>query len=285
MLSDSPIEALARATPLTLSEFLEEYLYQLFETRWSRGEGRQVLLGVADRFGWMRSQLAGPWRVLRNWERLEPDKRRAPCPISWLRALAVSAIAWHWERVALCLLLFFFGLLRPAEMCGLKRVDCLLRHEHRMGDFLLVRIAEPKSRWAAGHQQYVRIDAVAPLAWLESQLTPLGMSAPLWPGTPSTFSSRLAALSKATLGDASLVLPSGLRTGGATFAFQSSGEDLQRLLWKGRWRDVRMLGIYIQELGAAMVRMRLGAQEEAMVSELEGLYTSLFEEEFFGEEV
>ena len=60
---------------------------------------------------------------------------------------------------------------------------------------------------------------------------------------------------------------------------------MQRLLWKGRWRDVRMLGIYIQELGAAMVRMRLGAQEEAMVSELEGLYASLFEVEFFGEEV
>ena len=285
LLSDSSIEVLARGTPLTLSEFLEEYLYQLFEMRWSRGEGRQVLLGVADRFGWMRSQLAGPWRVLRNWERLEPDKRRSPCPISWLRALAVSAIAWHWESVALCLLLGFFGLLRPAEMCGLKRVDCLLRHEHRMGDFLLVRIAEPKSRWASGHQQYVRIDALAPLAWLEAQLAMLEMSAPLWPGRPSTFSSRLAALSKATLGNASLVLPSGLRTGGATFVFQSSGEDLPRLLWKGRWRDVRMLGIYIQELGAAMIRMRLEAPAEALVLELEDLYKPLFEAEVFEKEV
>ena len=76
-----------------------------------------------------------------------------------------------------------------------------------------------------------------------------------------------------------LVLPSGLRTGGATFAFQSSGEDLPRLLWKGRWRDVRMLGIYVQELGAAMIRMRLGAAEEELISELEGLYGPLFEAE------
>ena len=107
------VEKIARASPLRLSEHLEEYLYQPFEMRWSRGEARQCLLATADHHSWMRSQLSGPWRVLRNWERLEPDKHRLPVPVLWLKALAVTAATWDWLRVALILLLSFFWLLRP----------------------------------------------------------------------------------------------------------------------------------------------------------------------------
>jgi hypothetical protein len=270
------VEVLARASPLRLSEHLEEYLYQLFEMRWSRGEGRQVLLATADMHSWMRNQLAGPWRVLRNWERLEPDKHRAPLPVVWLKALAVTAMTWSWPRVALILLLSFFGLLRPSESYGLSRSDFLLPSDHDMGEYLLLRIREPKSRWASGHQQYVRIGREAPLDWLVSELSRMRMNCQIWPGSPGTFCSRLRMLSKECLGREDLVLPSGLRTGGATFVFQKSDEDLGRLLWRGRWRDIRMLGIYIQELSAAMVRMKLQHDDDVRVRRLADLYADVF---------
>ena len=91
-------------------------------------------------------------------------------PWIWLRALTVAAISWSWERLALALSVAFFGLLRPTEIPGLRRVDCVLPQEHKMGEFVLLRIAEPKSRWAAGKQQYARIDGPDVLLWLVQQL-------------------------------------------------------------------------------------------------------------------
>ena len=270
------VEEAARASPQLLSELLEEYLYQLFETRWSRGEARQALLATGDAHGWIRSSLSGAWRILRHWERLEPDKARAPCPILWLRALTVAAATWSWPRVALTLLLGFFGLLRPSEICGLMRSDVLLPLDHGMGGFLMLRIREPKSRWASSRQQYVRVGKEAPVAWLVQELGLIPLSSQIWPGSPATFSKRLAVLSRATLGRADLVLPSGLRTGGATFVFQNSYEDLVRVQWRGRWKDSRMLAIYIQELSAAMVQMRLQQAEAARVSELAALFDVVF---------
>ena len=268
LLDPRPLEWMARKTPVSLSENLEEYLYQLFSTRWSHNEGRQLLLGVGDRHSWMRSQLSGPWRILRNWQRLEPPCHRLPIPVVWFRGLVVTALCWGWKSLVLCLLLGYFGLLRPAEICGLTRADILLPLEHSMGRFLLVRIGEPKSRWAAAHQQYVRVGSLAPISWMSQELSELTMESRLWPASPSTFATRLSHLSRAIVGSDSMIKPSGLRTGGATYEFQSSSEDLQRLQWRGRWRDPRMLLLYIQELSAASVRMRLDAATTAFVNEL-----------------
>ena len=118
---------------------------------------------------------------------------------------------------------------------------------------------------------------------MSKELDKLELPARLWPGSPQTLSARLACLSRAALGNSSLALPSGLRTGGATFVFQSCGEDLNRLLWKGRWRDVRLLGIYVQELAAATVRMRLDAEASLLVEQLAALYEALLEESSDGE--
>ena len=69
-----------------------------------------------------------------------------------------------------------------------------------------------------------------------------------------------------------MVLPSSLRTGGATHFFMKWNEDLPRLMWRGRWRDLRMLGIYVQELSAGLVRMRLSPSDVARVNVLSDLY-------------
>ena len=263
---------LARSKCAELCERLAKYTYQLFETRWPRSEARLLLNGISDRFLSTRELLSGPWRVLRNWEKLEPDQHRSPLPWVWLRALTVAAVSWGWERLALCFSLSFFCLLRSTEMSGLRRKDCMLPRKHGMGEFMLLCIREPKSRWAAGAQQYPRIDDLPAHRWLVQELEKLGREEWMWPGSPATIARRFAHLCAAMLGSSHIVLLSGLRTGGATHCFMSWREDLPLLCWRGRWRDQRMLGTYVQELSAGLTRMRLLAADLARVEILSALY-------------
>ena len=46
-----------------------------------------------------------------------------------------------------------------------------------------------------------------------------------------------------------------LRAGGATFLFGEFDEDLQRLAWRGRWRQINTLAHYVQELAASRIGM------------------------------
>ena len=66
-----------------------------------------------------------------------------------------------------------------------------------------------------------------------------------------------------------------IRSGKMEKSRNSFGEDLTKLLWRGRWRDLRMLSIYIQELAAASVLMRLDDSTTAFVNELAALFESL----------
>ena len=46
-------------------------------------------------------------------------------------ALATTVLLWKWPRMAVALILAFLGLLRPAEIIGLRRQDLVLRTETR----------------------------------------------------------------------------------------------------------------------------------------------------------
>ena len=268
----SRLEDLARRDVPTLSVLLEEFCYQSFETRWPVGSLRHLLTGIIDRFGWLRNVLSGPWKVLHAIEKDEPSVPRSPLPVTWLQALVVMTISLQWFRMAASLLLGFYGLLRPSELYGLRRRDVLLGSEHHMGPFLLVRVLEPKSRWRGAKQQYVRIDEASVVTGLNKLLARLRPDELIWQMSPARFATRLRRIALIAVGRGCSVLPSSLRTGGATWFFQSSQEDLPRLLWKGRWRDARVLGSYIQEITAAILNARLSAEDAARVAELADMF-------------
>ena len=50
-------------------------------------------------------------------------------------------------------------------------------------------------------------------------------------------------------------VPSSLRTGGASFLFEDSGENMNLVMWRGRWNSPKMLNVYVQELRAALVTL------------------------------
>ena len=262
------MEMLARSDVPTLSDLLQEYCYQCFEERLPAGHCRHLLVRICDRFGWLRRVLGGPWKVIAAWEREEPSEPRSPIPVHWVQALVLGALSIGWMSMALSLLLGFFGLLRPIELFTLRRRDLLLSADHGLGSFLMVQLLGPKSRWRGRPNEYVRIDeqpVVQAVAKLAARLKP---AQPVWSYSPSTFGARLRRLSHRAFGPSITVLPSSLRTGGATYYFQNWAEDLNRVMWRGRWRDARVLSSYIQECGAALVQLKLEGESAARVRAL-----------------
>ena len=90
------VEELARFHIDCLSEWLEEYMIHLYLTGHTRQMAAETLNVVVQKFGWLRTALAGPWKVVRTWETLEPSRHHAPIPKQVVFALAATALAWDW---------------------------------------------------------------------------------------------------------------------------------------------------------------------------------------------
>lgn len=74
------LEELARRHIDSLSEYLEEYIIGMFVAGHTRQAAAETLNVVAQRFGWLRSSLAGPWNLLKTWDTLEPVRHHPPIP-------------------------------------------------------------------------------------------------------------------------------------------------------------------------------------------------------------
>lgn len=273
-LPDFALEELARHHIDSLSEWLEEYMIHLYLTRHTRQMAAETLNVVVQKFGWLRTALAGPWKVVRTWETLEPSRHHPPIPRQVVFALAATALAWEWPKVAALLLLGFFGLLRPSELISLRRSDLALPSDHWDGDVIYVRIGAPKTRLQAARDQHVRIEEPKVATWVASVLSSTPSWSRIWQGSLSAFKSRFDLLQREVLRSMPFV-PASLRPGGATYLFRLWDENLQRLQWRGRWRSYRMLEIYVQELGAAEVWVTFAPKIRFRVALLGSSFLSL----------
>ena len=148
----------------------------------------------------------------------------------------------------------------------------MLAEDHQLGGFILVRIRRPMARWRGRPEEYVRIDGESAVRGMTQLLQWLHPSQQVWQLSPKTFTARLRKLSQRVLGQRITVLPSSLRTGGATHFFQRRDKHFSNRLWRVRWRDVRALSSYIQECTAALFRARFGAVQSARVDELSSFF-------------
>lgn len=115
------LETLARFHMSILSEWLEEYVVSMYVDGQSRRSAAETLNALAQRCGWLRGSLSGPWDVIRTWDTLEPVKHHPPMP-AHVQALVSCALAWNWSRTAVVMC----GLLRPSESISLRRQDLSL---------------------------------------------------------------------------------------------------------------------------------------------------------------
>jgi len=233
------------------SDLVRSYGYATFDSQWPVGDLKDSLLAIAEEMPWMRPSLTSGWRVVQRWEELEPSTPHTPLPVDLMRALCCVFASWRWYRLLVIIWLSFWALLRPGEVCALQSGD--LMSDDRG---LLVRIKNPKRRAGGARQQYSRIDAedVRPIILLVVQSLRVGEC--LWPGSQNTLTRRLRlGLAEVISYPARFSLGS-LRAGGATCLFQRWDESVVKLQWRGRWREMRTLAHYVQELSASAIGTR-----------------------------
>jgi hypothetical protein len=195
-------------------------------------------------------------------------------PLPVLRALVTTALVWDWPKLAVLLVLGFFGLLRPSELIGLRRRDLSLPDDHLGGDVIHIRVGTPKTRNKAARSQHVRVDEVGVAAWVQMMIASIPMWRRIWNGSWAAFKHRFDLLQFEVV-ERKVFLPSSLRPGGATYLFRLWDENLPRLQWRGRWRSFRMLEIYVQELGAAEILIRFPPGVRRKVGFLGGCFVEI----------
>ena len=238
------LESLAKGDLPLLSTLIREFGFQLYETQRPAGDLRDMLLGVQDLHGFARPALVASWRVIRTWEKLEPNEVRTPLPHLVLLACKAVALAWNWPRIALLLHLGYFCLLRPGELLGLRRSDILMSTTPE-GVVWLIRIEKAKSWSRKARAQYAKLDALHNCVFCKHFVRHMQPSERLWPALAGAFTIRLRALVRAVTGRPGPYTTGSLRTGGATFLFDEWREDLPRLCWRGRWRDFSTVWHYV----------------------------------------
>ena len=119
----APILDLVRTDLPGLSGLMRDHGYNLYDSNRPVGDLKDTILGLTDAFAYARPAMNEAWRIVKTWERLEPDTARAPLPYEIYRAMRATALAWGWARIAMILHIAYFCLLRPAEIFGMRRSD------------------------------------------------------------------------------------------------------------------------------------------------------------------
>ena len=248
-----PLAQLVRSDPIEVAIRLEEYgrvLYERGETRRNYAETVNV---VVQRHPFLRTFLAGPWRLLTTWETLCPSKVHPPFPLPLLKAAVTTALAWGWHRFALLMLIGFYALLRPCELIALRVSDCLMASETGHCSAVFLRLQLVKARTRGARQQSVRLDVQFVVSFLQRSIKTMAPQEKLWPYSSYLFRKRMQQVLQECCSLPDVCMPSSLRPGGATFWFREWNEDLIRLQWRGRWMHFKTLAHYIQELGCVNV--------------------------------
>ena len=242
------VDELALDHHTVLGEWVAEFVMHAYmELGWSRGRTAETVLAVRDAHPNMAREMGGAWRRLNAWSAAEPPDLHPPMPYKLLRAMVATTIAWGWYEMAVILLLGFYGLLRPSEYLGVEWGDLVLPHLHSVGPVLFVAVGEHKTQRRGPRRTHVRIDTEEVVNFIARFAERHDPSTRIWSLSGYTWGKRLETLAYNLTGVEKIVYPSSMRPGGATHFFQLWEENVQRIMWRGRWQCQRTLEHYIQE--------------------------------------
>ena len=264
---DCRIEVLALSGFL-LGLALKAFGMHLFRSGAPQYHFEDCINAVTDRFLHWRLHYTAAWRLLRRWRELEPGRCRVVLPAALMRAMVSLALLWGWTRWTALTLLGFAAMLHPTEFLTATRRNLMLPSDMRMpGADGFIHIDRPKTRRFA-RMQHGRISDQAVLAVLELVFGPLGMTEKLAPYSAMAYRRRwdslLHFLGVPTGSTAPGPTPGGLRGSGATF-FYIVIEDVAKVHWRGRWRRLETVELYLQEVAASTLLNHLRPDARAMV--------------------
>ena len=194
--------------------------------------------------------------------------------------MVVIAISLKWRRFAAIVILAFEGICRPGEPLGACRRDLLLPRDLVLEspEVVFLQIRSPKGRRRGiGSIQHVKIKNFLVAGFLDKVFGRDDLAAPLYPGTASSFRRRWDHVLSFVHVPAKLQLtPASLRPGGAVRAYRED-EEIAKLMWRMRLRNIDTLQHYLQEVGAASIFRDLPAEGQKCISCASMLFTPFLE--------
>jgi hypothetical protein len=168
----------------------------------------------------------------------------------------------NWIVFAVLLRVGYHGLLRPADICGLRCCDVSVMTTSEGGFQAVLAITNPKTRAFMGRTQFAIIKDVITIRWLQWLLVGLPPLCRIWIGTTSSFRALFRSITDELCISHLGLSPASLRAGGATALFLS-GIEIARLRFMGRWKTDASLQAYIQEAVCCLVWHQLESVERS----------------------
>ena len=232
---------------------------------------KHAVLAVQIRRPNLRGRLRRAWESLESWS-LERSKRlRTAIPLPVLLCFCIVARtlaceregvqAHQWWSLSILCESAFYGFLRPGEFLNLNRgMINLPGNLASIGEFAVCAIFNPKNRRYLGDKQFSTIRSTTTTLWLEWLCRGLEPHHKLWPYSHQVFRDKLKSLGHMLGLEEWKIGASSFRPGGCTFFF-SSGVEVSRLLFYGRWLNEKSLKHYIQESVSQQLMLTLTSQQ------------------------
>eukprot|EP00438_Fugacium_kawagutii_P004250 Skav217520 [mRNA] locus=scaffold647:242806:246940:- [translate_table: standard] len=238
----------------------------------------ETINAVIDHFPSYRSLVSSAWATLKKWEEAEPAEPAMIMPSSVIRAAVSLALLWGWKCFAAAILLGFHGLLRPNEILPLKRGDLVLPRDVLSPELVCyVKLVRTKtSRFM--QRQHARISDEVSVLFLDAVFGCMPAVEPLFNCSQAMFRTRwnrlFGALGLPTNEKLRGVTPKSLRGSGASWMFHYT-EDINRILWRGRWQSKRTLEHYLQDVMGQVLLSDLPRDQVDRIFELSQWSSSL----------
>eukprot|EP00971_Amphidinium_carterae_P010666 210726-Amphidinium_carterae.2 len=254
-----PLESLLEHKD-ALNGVLRAFIQHLHDHASPVSWGAETLAAIQSLAPRVRGHLGPAWLMQRQFARTRPLMMRPPIPIELLLALVLVMWTQHQYRSAVALLVGYHCLLRPAELCRLRRQDLLLSCDTSGAEWSgVITIGQSKTTARSARlQSVVVLDAplLRLLTWLVGSDHPSRLLVPgglVRLNQVFNFSRQLLRIpaGQFTLG--------GLRAGGAV-DFLRATHDPHSLQYRGRWESTRSMYHYMQ-VGAGMATYARLSQE------------------------
>ena len=209
-----------------------------------------TLCGLQHFAPWCRGRLIESWKLFRIWRKVERPKQAPPLPEAFVLSLLGRAIFLNHLRLAVCLCLGFWGMLRTGEIMKVQTSHLLLSK----GD-VIVQLGETKTSLRRAVDENVVIRHEITHLLCQALLDLNGRTEKtVWLETPMQFRKEFADLIQFFQLNRQF-RPYSLRRGGATADFQAHGQ-MERTLLRGRWNTSTAARQYIQQGLGALTEIR-----------------------------
>ena len=244
-----------------LSNRLEAYIQHLWGSNAPRSHASDTVFGLSFFFPLCRDALAGPKRLLKGWDVLEPTQRRPPLPFSVVQLLAARWAAEGRRDLAIAALLGFECYFRPSELCGVLLSDITWDRSVRNDKIFIGAIALRQTKTGANMEVLLRANHTTTLfrEYLAVRTRQPGAhdkGARLFTFNADHVRTQLQR-ALTTMGLAHLhFTPHCLRHGGAT-RDRKLGLDMQEIQDRGRWVQLKSCQRYVQIWSSLAIQMQL----------------------------